>query len=463
MLFVLWFLSGIVMMYVRLPVLTDAERVAHARPIAWQAVRQSPETLFAQAQSALPAELRLQQWLGEPVYRLSAAGRAMAFSAVDGRRISDIDANEAVRVAAEFSGNANARWRETLERDQWTVASRYNPYRPLHRISIPDEAGTELYVSAVTGEVVLDTTRRERFWNWCGAVTHWFYFTALRSDQRLWERVVLWTSGAGIVVAISGLWLGVQRLRRVRYARASWTPYRGWMAWHHLAGLLGGLPLLAWIFSGWLSMGPLPMSDDNGLLTVLAARADYNRRGDTPFPLGDEARSAFARLDGRDVRWVREAGRPVALLTDRDNRTLPFDPDSGRRIVWSDAELFDAMQHMIPQAELIQRIRLQQADRYWYSHHEQRQLPVLRGIFNDAASTWVHVDPTTGVLLQFMNENTRGYRWWFNALHSLDFPWLLDLGPVWHILLLVLSAVGLIIAGSGVVIGWRRLRRYRGE
>lgn len=444
-------------MFVRMPALTDAERVAHAKPIDWAAVRLSPEDIFTHAGpqssfAARPGEIRLQQWQGEPVYRFSVAGKSLAFSAANGLAVGPVDQDRAVRVAAEFSGHNNAQWLETLERDRWTVTSRYNPYRPLHRIAIPDGAGTELYVSAATGEVVLDTTRSERFWNGLGAVTHWFYITALRSDQRLWESVILWTSGAGIAVAISGLWLGLQRLRRSR-----WTPYRGWMAWHHIAGLLGGLPLLTWIFSGWLSVAPLPLSED-GLLAILSAKTHYSRPGETAFPLTGEARDAFAEKEIDEARMLWESGKPVVLLTDRENHTAPFAPDTGQHIHWTDAELFDAMQRALPTARLTQRIRLEQEDRYWYSHREQRRLPVLRGVFDDAAATWMHIDPTTGELLQLMNRDTRTYRWLFNALHSLDFPWLIQFGTGWQCLLVVLSGMGLIISVTGVILGWRRLR-----
>ena len=146
---------------------------------------------------------------------------------------------------------------ETLERDQWTVPQGLNPLRPLHRIELNDAAGTELYVSARTGEVVRDTTRSERFWNWLGSVPHWIYFTPLRADPPLWHDVVVWLSAACIVSAVTGIVIGILRLRlRRRFRNGSVTPYTGWMAWHHIAGLVGGVPVLTSIVTGWLSTYP---------------------------------------------------------------------------------------------------------------------------------------------------------------------------------------------------------------
>ncbi|WP_335645491.1 hypothetical protein [Methylobacterium durans] len=145
----------------------------------------------------------------------------------------------------------------TLARDQWTVAGRYDALRPFHVVALGDPAGTELYVSAVTGAVVLDTGARERFWNWLGAVPHWLYPTPLRARPDLWRDVVLWVSGIGIAGAVSGLVLGIWRLRpRRRYPSGAATPYRGIGRLHHLFGIVGGLGILTFVVSGWLSMNP---------------------------------------------------------------------------------------------------------------------------------------------------------------------------------------------------------------
>jgi hypothetical protein len=59
------------------------------------------------------------------------------------------------------------------------------------------------------------------------------------------------------VVAVTGFWIGILRvgLRR-RYAFGAVTPYRGWIAWHPIAGPIGGVVVLIWMFSGWLSLNP---------------------------------------------------------------------------------------------------------------------------------------------------------------------------------------------------------------
>src|SRR5438045_3212101 len=70
---------------------------------------------------------------------------------------------------------AHAAFVELADHDQWTVPNGLDLHRPLYRIALNDAHGSEPYVSSTTGEVVRDTTRRERTWNYVGSVVHWIY------------------------------------------------------------------------------------------------------------------------------------------------------------------------------------------------------------------------------------------------------------------------------------------------
>ena len=108
---------------------------------------------------------------------------------------------------------------------------------------------------------------------------------------------------------------------------------------------------------------------------------------------------------------------------------------------------------------MTKRLRLRQFDAYWYPHHDERPLPVLCVGFDDADQSWFYIDPRNGDVLAQVDSSRRTYRWLFNALHSLDFSLLLRYRPAWDIVMWSLSLIGMIVSISGVVIGWRRLRR----
>jgi hypothetical protein len=119
---------------------------------------------------------------------------------------------------------------ELEDEDQWTVG-RYHADQPLFRFAFDDPQRSTLYVSGANGRLVLRTTATQRFWNWVGAIPHWFYPTVLRSDGELWSQTVIWASMLGSFLALFGLYLGLSQLGRGR----GLSPYRGLFYWHHLA------------------------------------------------------------------------------------------------------------------------------------------------------------------------------------------------------------------------------------
>lgn len=460
LLFAMWFVSGLVMMYVAFPQLTDAERLAALPPIAWDKVRVTPDRAMEVAGfTRYPRDLWLAMLGDQPVYRLLGwDDERKTVSAADGRVVDRVTPGQALAISRLHPDAARPEIKETIERDQWSVSGRFNPLRPLYLVSLGDPDGTELYISSRTGETALDTTRRQRIWNWLGSVPHWIYPTVLRKDGALWRQVLLWISGVCIVVAVTGFWIGILRVRfRQRYSGGAMTPYRGWKSWHHIAGLAGGVFVLTWIFSGWLSLDPGEFFSERGVNRDMAVRY---RGSDAPhIPADFLSRGAGQAQAAVEVRFVWLGGRPLAVLTGHDGSHRTVDPATGAAVQLSDDGVFEAARRLMAAAVMTMRRRLEQTDAYWYSHHDQRQIPVLRAGFDDAAHSWFHIDPVTGDILGRTDDSGRTYRWLFNALHSLDFPLLLRYRPAWDAVMWLLLLPGLIVSASGVVIGWRRLRQ----
>jgi uncharacterized iron-regulated membrane protein len=456
-LFAMWFVSGVVMMYVAFPHLTERERLAALPDINWSSVAVSPDRALAVAGAKnYPREFRLDMLNGEPVYRMVGwDGARRVVSAVDGRIIGHIGPDQALAVGRQYPAAADVQMIGTIDRDQWTVTARFDPSRPLYLIGLGDAQGTQLYISERSGEIVLDTTRTERIWNWLGSIPHWIYPTILRKDGPLWREVVLWISGICMVVAVSGIWIGILRVRlRRRYWGNSITPYRGWMSWHHVTGFFAGVFVLTWIFSGWLSLNPGDFFAGRGMSREMLLRYAGHDAPDIasefrPHPRGYAVEARFVWLGGRSLMIER----------DREDRPRVIDLTSGAPAPLNDTQIFEAARALMPQATMTMQRRLTTEDAYWYSHHEQRVLPVLRVGFDDAAQSWFHIDPRTGAIVGRSDTSRRTYRWLFNALHSLDFHALIAHRPAWDIVVWLLSLLGLVISTSGIVIGWRRLMR----
>lgn len=471
LLFAMWFVSGVVMMYVGFPQLTAVERFNGLTPLDLHTAQVLPaQALAVSGIDGWPRELRIEMVLGRPAYIIQPwEGPWHTVFADDGSVLQGVEPAQAIAAAQQFSSIPYIRYRGLIERDQWTVPNGLNPYRPLHHLALEDKAGTELYVSDRTGEIIRDTTRTERFWNWCGAVVHWLYFTELRKNPELWRQVVLWVAGIGIVSVLTGIVVGIVRWRpRKRYRHGRMSPYHGMMHWHHVLGLAAAVPLLTWIVSGWLSLNPGHWVSERSPDRVAHER----------YTGLDQAMASFTVTPA--TAWRVTTMNPPACDYDsgRADRCmcLPRLPNTngligGDSMPWpitiggTDA-VVQVARRLLPDAQLVHAEMLQAYDFYWYAHHTPRLLPMLRVRFrvrfDDQHATWFHIDPVTGDVLERLDSTRRLQRIVFNALHSLDFPVLLAHRPVWDVLAVTLCSLGLALSITAVVIAWRWLRRLPG-
>lgn len=495
-LFVVWFGSGIVMMYTGdMPRLTPDVRLERLPALDFDRVALAPAAAARRAYlSPTPQRASLLTVLDRPAYRFDG----VTVFADTGDRLGNVGPAAAVAVASRFTGlpRGAVEFVGTLaEPDQWTLVERGR--LPLHKLRIDDAAGTELYVSPRTAEVVMLTTRRSRALAWVGAIPHWFYFTALRANQTLWYDVVVWTSTLGCLLAALGLLLGVTqfRWRRLRAeARSAGgfgarIPYAGWMRWHYLTGAVFGVVTLGWVFSGLLSMEPYAWTNARGLDVPPDALSggplDLAR-----FPAW-EAREWARIADGRAVKEmellriqddpyyaVRLGARRVDARTPGAARPGSNASEAGagsgpllvaaetltlREESFNVQSLLARLAAGLPGVPVVDSELLEDYDAYYYARGaaggRQPPLPVLRVKFADPAETWVYVDPRLGRVVASEHRFTRVERWLFNGLHSLDFAFWYDRRPLWDIGVIGLSLGGLASSGIGLWLGWGRVRR----
>jgi len=451
----LWFGSGIVMMYVPYPALTEAERMAWLQPVDPAAVRASAWDAWSATRLAgVPGTVRLSSVAGRPAYHFLAGGRRTSVWADTASVLQVTDALAAASVRSAFPAAAQ-RPPEQIELDQWTFG-RMAPHQPLYRIALEDEAGSVLYVSGRTGELVRDTVRSERAWNWAGSVIHWLYFTPLRKHGEPWRQAVMWSSGVALALALSGMVLGIQRLRlKRRYSGGRRSPYQGWKAWHHWLGLVAGTLTLTWLFSGWLSVTPFGWFSSPGI-TV------QDRLAFAGGPLEHSDLSLMpaigTRSDVLEVEWRRVGGKLYLSALDRSRRRL-LDPHSGETAGPLDEEVLRRAVQATRPGVPMQAEMLLDGDDYYYSHHHQAALPVLRVRFMTPDETTFYADPASGRLAAHVDRNSKWNRWLFNALHQFDFSYAVRSRPVWDVTVVSLCLLGCVLAASGLLLGWRRLRK----
>ena len=521
LLFFLWFLSGMVMMYVGHPKLTWQERLEHLSPLEASQPLLSPADAFRQAGiHGTVTDLRLANArAGQPVYIAQVRPDSkpapdaprpephlVALDARTGALLPPTDPATALASAQAYleqgepshpssssappassprQPSATAQgapgkplYQGITAEDAHTHSKAMDLHRPLPKVLLPDADQTLLYISGTTGEVVRDAPRLERGFNYLGAWLHWLYL--FRDTAIDWTELIIWLSVIGIVSVISGFLSGIIRWRFSRpYRSGSRSPFApGALRWHHILGLIFALTTFTWIFSGLMSMNPWDIfeADDSIIDARRISSPDIQPSHATATP---QALLASATTPVRELQWhtllgktrvkaIRthevppgSADQPV-LLSARTGKPYNLEPERLR------SALFTLQPGYPPRIDI-----LRQDDFYYYSRAEHTMgggrkphpLPIWRVRYDDPNQTWLHIDPTTGQVLNEMDSYQRAERWLFALLHSWDWLPLLRNRPLWDIVMLVLAAGGLALSATGIWIAGHRLhiktRRWR--
>lgn len=490
--FLLWFGSGIVMMYWSYPEIGPQDRLERAPTLTADTIRISPEEALAVlGVDEPPAQMRIASFDGRPVYRVTTGGgrggrgrrggNSTAIVYADaGTEHRVVDAPMMDRAAAQWAGRPIRDAQKTAVEavDQWTVGSLRN-LRPLYKYSWPD--GQQVYVDGRSGEVVQYTTSASRFWAYVGAIPHWLYFTPLRKHQNEWSSIVVWSSLIGTCATLIGMaiaiWMYSPRKRYRRAGQPTSIPYRGWKRWHTIAGLCFGVVTTTWAFSGLLSMGPFPIMNR---LTDLTVPAEPGDRPDAPrldlaaalrgrgLELSAYAakhpRTAIAQLAGFEVKEIEYSsfdGRPFYLATNGrgDTRVVPIDGDPMR--AFDSAEVMRIARQAA--AGRVAELRvMDQYDAYYLDRRRTRPLPVIHLRLDDAIGSRYYIDPRTARVVGTYSARNWVSRWLYHGLHSLDFPWLYNYRPAWDIVVMALMLGGSAICFTSIVLTWRVLARRVG-
>jgi uncharacterized iron-regulated membrane protein len=513
----LWFFSGLVIIYAEPTTPSRAQQLAHSESLlpesnwlsageAWersavqrkelagkkpadgQGANKSPgaegknaaatDVMKPRSSRANPiVEARLVLQAGVPVWLIEdAKGQRFAVSAVDGA-LHQTSAEQALNIASSwinpdagiaaknaFNIDRTVQYIETIEKP--AILRNQDALRPFHRIAVEDGAGSELLISARTGEVVSASTRIERGLYWAGNWVHLFRPLDLIGLGESRADILTWTGFAAVVAAFTGLIVGWLRWRpgvfgKKTYSEGRVHPYRNfWFKWHFWGGVIGGLLALTWGLSGFLSGNPWqvfsPANPSKEELVRYVGGEDpsvaQSWRAEPRVPGVNEA-------DVVELVWRRLGDETVQLAYTRDGRRLP-QTVSNTISNFSDASLLAAVQRIAGDSPIAAQTLVHEYDSYYYLRYHRdvadRPLPVLRVELGDAVGTHFYIDPQDGRLLSKQDRSRRVFRWLYSALHHWDFGWLYQ-RPLWDAWMLTWVLLGLVLSVTAVVIGWKRL------
>jgi hypothetical protein len=460
-LFMWWFVSGIVIMYWSYPEITEKDRLERAPAVDGARIKLTAEEAAKAAGIDEPTGMRLASFDGRPVYEVRA-GQGSAVVYADTGEVQDIFSDELnLRTVAAWARQpASSAQVEVVEKpDQWTLLGGARGKLPLRKYTFPD--GQQVYLKEDTGEILQWTTLSARILAHLGAIPHWLYYTPLRVNSKLWTRVVVWSSGIATVATtlgmIVGIWMLSPRSKYRHQGAPSMVPYSGPKRLHTILGLFFGILTMTWAFSGMMSMepfefeGPKPSPAAQRVQRALAGgRFALDRYAMHP-------RDVLAKLPfaAKELTYTTYLGDPVWQARSEDQSQLfaatPIDRSTER--------VQNVVANAAGEAEIASMEVLTAYDRYYLDRTKERPLPVIALQLKD--STRLYIDPKTARVTGRYAESTATWvnRWLYHGLHSLDFPWLYNNRPAWDILVLTLMLACVWLCWTSLQLTWRVLKR----
>lgn len=206
----LWMLSGLYMTSISIDII-HGDHLAHtkAKPLNMIAVL-DPATLSGRYPDV--SSFRLKQWMDREVYELHYGDKTALVDARSGVQLSPLEETAARRLAQSmYQGKAPIKSAEVITRAPQEVATR--PV-PMWRVEFADNNETTLYLSPHTGELL---AKRHDLWRWFDFL--WmFHIMDYEERSDVNNALLRITAAAGLLFALSGLWLLFYSFSRRRAA-----------------------------------------------------------------------------------------------------------------------------------------------------------------------------------------------------------------------------------------------------
>lgn len=471
--FLMWFLTGFVMMYHRFPRVYESDRVEHLESLGGSDSLPALEALLAQTGGARVRSLRMERYLGQTYFNIQTRDSLYVLPADSGLKLRNIAEGEPYlqSVVRTWCQAPIARVDTLTALEQWIPFGSMKADLPIYKYYFDDAEQHQLYQSSQTGRVIQFTTHSERVWAWLGAIPHWVYFTWLRQDAELWTQVVIWLSGAGCIMVISGLWVGLVRWRqRRKQQKTGITPYKKkWYRWHHVLGLVFGLFALTFVFSGMMSMMDIPAWISHSHLKGSPTRF---MRAQAPQPSAyelDYRQVVQAYPEALLLEWSNFREHPYYVVTTADdtyyidakvNQPLPLNLTE-EEMVGAVREFYRTDSTTMNQ-EVALKVELLD---HFETHYRARSviateklLPVWKVTADDTDHSVFYLN-SQDASVRYVDTTSRLHYWAYTALHRMRIGYLNANTTLRKTVLWVLLIGGTAISASGIVLGVNWLRR----
>lgn len=459
-LFLVWFLSGFVMIYHTFPKVANRDKFRHMEALTGDLP--AIDSIIGK----LPADqsihkLSLKSYEGSPYFEIVTKDSTYKIPADSNKVPIDSPTYAQIENYAKKWCTAGINRVDTLRQlEQWIPFGKLRNDFPIYKFYFGDEAKHQLYISSVTGEALQFTNKDNRFWAWLGAIPHWVYFTSLRQDSKLWVDVVVWLSGIGCIMCIAGIVLGIRSYIVLYHKKKKWkTPYKKFSyKWHHILGFVFGIFVFTFVFSGMMSLATVPQwivkVHNPGIqkslfmpssIVVQDYKSDYRKILEA-YP--NEVKS---------IEWHSFGDIPLYNVI-IGNKLHVFDVsgDEVQPLAVTEQMIRDKLLKI--HSEPVSITQIHEYDNYYVGTSKHLPLPVYKADVADADNSTYYINPKNGNT-RYFNTNTKVRRWTYQVLHSWELGFLVKRPVLWNIVMWATMIGGTLVSLTGVWLGFRYIRR----
>ena len=446
------------MMYKSFPTVSHSDRINLAKTHMLNAKDfLRPEEVFKDDRIDDLRSFKIKYLLGEPVYEVTSLSGNIILKYAESGELIKINSEIASKLAVQASNIKESFKVEVLkELDQWVPRTKFLKHLPIYAVHFNNENNTRVYISSLNGDVQSLTTSSDRFWAWVGAIPHWIYFKDIRIQTSLWVQLVIWLSALGFIMALTGVITGLARYKKK--PKANFRRFKNkWYNIHYYFGLMFGLFVCTWIFSGLMSMSPFDWTPS----TQLNKQEKIKWQGED-----------FTLNTLRGVNWnnfieksnnisCKEIGFELfnkelfaKVYSNENVKLIPLYTSNHTPKIEGYGSV---IQSFNSSDGIINSIQLDEYDNYYYSRHNDKVLPVIK--ITTTSNLAYYINPSTTEMLYKCSNKNRIQRWLYSGLHSLDFSFLISNGALWDVVVIFLMVGGTIVSITATALGVKFIRR----
>ena len=460
-LFVLWFLSGFVMIYHNFPKISNSEKYKGLVAIDIHTLHHCDSILSA-LNSNSNTEYCILKAKSDGNFLIETKDKDNTYltdqNGTFGERYTY---SEIYNYASNLNTSTISRIDTIHSLDRWLPYDKYIVDFPAYKFHYKDSLQSELYVSSLSGEGIQYTNSDNRFWAWIGAIPHWLYIANLRHNTDLWKGIVIWLSGIGSLLCITGLIIGFRSFyKRYKQKKEISSPYKRFAyKWHHILGFIFGIFVFTFAFSGMMSLQKVPQWIIKTYNTDFQTTATLNPLKKHPLEYALNYKTVLHQYAGsiKKLEWASFGDLDYYKAVIGDSmHYIDATSDRVKPLCLSQHDIKKRLQAIHPEPITIEE--LHDYDNYYIHKRNKLPLPVYKVSVADRDKSLYYINPYTADISYF-NTNTKARKWTYQALHSFSIKWLLDRPVLWNILMWTTMIAGTFISLTGLYLSYKAIRR----